>query len=532
MILVSLCSAITGSNGQGIVNDGGSIYITGNASVTVTSGGGNFRNQQNGFLAITGASATLTVAGNFVNQNTASSDNAGTISVGGNWINNSANNVFTSNNGTVVLNGNNQTIGGSATTWFNNLTVQGTGTKTLNVNTLVGGGFAAPSGILNLTNRPLDLNLYQLTVTNPLPAAINTLSGYIISDETVTGNNTGIVQWNIGANTALHTIPFGTAAGISIPFSITKLAGNANVSVSTRKTNTSNNALWQPSVTNMYSTIVGGPGEIPVVIDRWWDINPSSPITATVSFTYEGSENTTTWAPTGVFAAQNWNGILWLPSVGSGAGVLAGTSSVTAAAISINPSSTPWVLSNIIAPLPVELLNFGAECFEKNKAKISWSTTSESETDYFIVERSADGIHFSELARKKAAGSSNVLRTYEILDNHINSGVVYYKLSDIDFNGNRNEHPVISVSNCFTGNISLNYAESDNELLFSITGYAPGDYFFEIYDCMGRIICATHTRLSETTSSLSIENSIAGSGIYHARIISANETAYTKFLKK
>ena len=74
-------------------------------------------------LAVTATSGlTMTISGDFKNQNNGTIDNAGTITVSGNWTNNASNNVFSTNSGTVKMIGTSvQTIGGTNSTFFYNL---------------------------------------------------------------------------------------------------------------------------------------------------------------------------------------------------------------------------------------------------------------------------------------------------------------------------------------------------------------------------------------------------------------------------
>src|SRR5262245_13943080 len=59
------------------------------------------------------------------------------LTMEGDWINNSANTGFGIDAGTVVLSDASQTIGGTNSTTFYNLTLSGTGTKTQLINTFV-----------------------------------------------------------------------------------------------------------------------------------------------------------------------------------------------------------------------------------------------------------------------------------------------------------------------------------------------------------------------------------------------------------
>lgn len=85
----------------------------------------------------------------------------------------------------------------------------------------------------------------------------------------------------------------------------------------------------------------------------------------------------------------------------------------------------------------VDLAEFKAS--ETNKGNvISWSSNSETETDYFIVMHSYDGKEkWTELGTKDAAGSTDEAQAYEITDRYATSGLSYYRLEAMEFNGKR-----------------------------------------------------------------------------------------------
>jgi hypothetical protein len=84
--------------------------------------------------------------------------------------------------------------------------------------------------------------------------------------------------------------------------------------------------------------------------------------------------------------------------------------------------------------LPVELKYFDAEEVNGN-VYLNWVTYSERENDYFIVERSHDGINFEFFAMSKGKGTTSSTSYYEILDENPLSGISYYRLKQVDFNG-------------------------------------------------------------------------------------------------
>lgn len=96
--------------------------------------------------------------------------------------------------------------------------------------------------------------------------------------------------------------------------------------------------------------------------------------------------------------------------------------------------------------LPVELLNFN--CMAVNgHIELDWSTATELNNDYFILEKSNNGIDFTELVRVPGGMNSNVERKYLAVDNLPFDGENYYKLTQVDYDGNRKELKLISCYN-------------------------------------------------------------------------------------
>ena len=72
-----------------------------------------------------------------------------------------------------------------------------------------------------------------------------------------------------------------------------------------------------------------------------------------------------------------------------------------------------------------------------NKIDLKWSTEIETNLSHFIVERSTDGINFSDAALVFAYGNTTSKSDYSFPDNisRILSGSVYYRVISISDNG-------------------------------------------------------------------------------------------------
>ncbi|MCB0490552.1 MAG: T9SS type A sorting domain-containing protein [Cyclobacteriaceae bacterium] len=101
--------------------------------------------------------------------------------------------------------------------------------------------------------------------------------------------------------------------------------------------------------------------------------------------------------------------------------------------------------NNIYGVLPVELISFEAKVVNR-EVEISWATASEFNNQYFVVERSTNGVDFSELMKISGAGTSNEGRQYRVVDDYPTIGISYYRLTQVDYDRNLETFKVISVS--------------------------------------------------------------------------------------
>lgn len=101
-------------------------------------------------------------------------------------------------------------------------------------------------------------------------------------------------------------------------------------------------------------------------------------------------------------------------------------------------------LSEANSPLPVKLLEFSAEARPDHVA-LSWSTASESDNEGFSIQRSAYGLDFEEIEFREGAASSEEVQFYSQKDEQPAEGFNYYRLKQIDMNGNSTWSEVVRV---------------------------------------------------------------------------------------
>ena len=176
---------------------------------------------------------------------------------------------------------------------------------------------------------------------------------------------------------------------------------------------------------------------------------------------------------------------------------LGGVSSGTPSAANVVTTSALGFSEKIITSgiesstlLPVELIYFGAEVVD-NDVHLTWTTASEVNNDFFEILRSADGNEFEVIGTVNGNGNSNEFIDYDFIDKNPYSGLSYYRLRQVDFNGDDELHGIIQVVNNFRKaglDVSTypNPSTSDNLNIRIITGDDHTKIGVKIIDMNGK----------------------------------------------
>ncbi|NVO03092.1 MAG: T9SS type A sorting domain-containing protein, partial [Bacteroidetes bacterium] len=139
-------------------------------------------------------------------------------------------------------------------------------------------------------------------------------------------------------------------------------------------------------------------------------------------------------------------------TTGSCTGATSGSITTDAVVTSFSPF-TFGSLSSAINPLPVEMMNFNAECLN-NHTKLLWQTASEMNNDYFEIEQSENSEDWQSIGKVKGNGNSNTIINYSFIDEISNNITTYYRLKQVDFDGKFNYSKIV-FSKCNEKEISI-----------------------------------------------------------------------------
>lgn len=180
--------------------------------------------------------------------------------------------------------------------------------------------------------------------------------------------------------------------------------------------------------------------------------------------------------------------------------------------------------------LPITLLKFEANC-SQGIIKIDWTTSSEINNDYFIIEKSVDAVNFESVGTVSGNGNSSSIVNYTLIDDGSIEGVAYYRLKQIDFDG-AFEYLGIITANCEKNERLYIYPNPfENKLTIQLFASSQSPISVEIHDYLGRIVSSEIVPLGATIYQLNLENNL-NKGIYFIKIYLKDEIMLSKKIMK
>ncbi len=201
--------------------------------------------------------------------------------------------------------------------------------------------------------------------------------------------------------------------------------------------------------------------------------------------------------------------------------------SINSAFVSPTYTGSLW-FDNCYGPLPLTWLHFNAE-LNQQQVDLNWTTSEEVNHDYFVVERSTDGIAFKDLHQIKSTNqTAQSVHQYTYTDSNPTSGINYYRIAQYDLDGAHTYSAIKTVSlssprvfhlspNPFTEHLSIQYDFGNAETVQ-----------LSIQDTQGNSLFSESVLLNG--DEIKIGEGLK-SGVYFVKIICASESKVFRIVK-
>jgi hypothetical protein len=189
--------------------------------------------------------------------------------------------------------------------------------------------------------------------------------------------------------------------------------------------------------------------------------------------------------------------------------------------------------SPVIIPLPVELVYFTAYV-RNNQAHLEWLTASEQDNDRFEIERSLDARRFEKIGTVKGKGTTSLESKYQFVDRTPVQGTVYYRLRQVDFDGEFAYSNIIAVSaDGLASNLVTKVYPNPFPDVLKVTLTAPQSQAatLTVYDLNGRRVLSKEVDLEIGVNNMELQLQQLQSGMYILKIVGDGLESTTRIMK-
>jgi hypothetical protein len=177
--------------------------------------------------------------------------------------------------------------------------------------------------------------------------------------------------------------------------------------------------------------------------------------------------------------------------------------------------------------LPVEFLSFYGEAMI-NRNDLFWSTATEINNDFFIIERATQDMMWTEIGLVNGSGNSSVICEYTFSDLYPQDGWNYYRLKQTDFDGRFKFSNVISLLHNGKENKNLSATLHGITAVVQYTSSRKSEADLSIYSLGGALIFSERTQLEKGINQLEFSVPLLVPGLY---LITVNQEGISESLK-
>lgn len=184
---------------------------------------------------------------------------------------------------------------------------------------------------------------------------------------------------------------------------------------------------------------------------------------------------------------------------------------------------------------PISLLQFSGEVQNAGNMLL-WSTATETNNDFFTLERATDAINFETIAIIDGAKQSTQKRDYSHLDRNAPNGTAYYRLSQTDIGGHTERLGIIVLKRSQQPStdlqiIGISPMPITAQALVAFNTPREETINFDIFDIAGKKVYSESVSANTGENKLPINLANLSAGLYILHLTNGTQTANVKVVK-
>jgi hypothetical protein len=165
---------------------------------------------------------------------------------------------------------------------------------------------------------------------------------------------------------------------------------------------------------------------------------------------------------------------------------------------------------------------------------LTWATATEKNNSHFDVQRSVNGTSFETIGKVTGSGTTAQAHTYSFNDAYA-SGSAYYRLRQVDFDGQSANSNVVFVKGCnssgFDANIYPNPTHDELNVVLSVDNAA--EVSVNVYNTIGQLVLSRASNsLKVGANTIKLSTTELAKGNYFLKVESAGQPIYTEIFTK
>lgn len=176
-------------------------------------------------------------------------------------------------------------------------------------------------------------------------------------------------------------------------------------------------------------------------------------------------------------------------------------------------------------PLPLHSLVLRSS-LHGNTVGLNWVTEGEVNTDKFVIQRSTDGVVFTDVAFKQAMGQGRASTEYQLSDdiqNLMQGNIIYYRIKAVDVDDKFSYSNVVPVKLGKTNGMQIWPNPFVSDIRISYTAASNTTLDVKIIDNAGRIVTQKNYSITRGLNQLSVNGiETLAPGVYIIRVTDKN----------
>ncbi len=184
--------------------------------------------------------------------------------------------------------------------------------------------------------------------------------------------------------------------------------------------------------------------------------------------------------------------------------------------------------------LPVDITDFSGTALENNNTSLNWTTATDSKNAFFEIEKSANGSAFEKIGSVYGHSNGAQNKTYQFIDRAAIATLNYYRLKQVDVNGQIKYSSIIIVkSNTVFGNtLVISPSLVSDHINIKIHAATATNAAIKIIDGSGRVLYYLNQRLDKGVNAFSLTSlQQLSKGMYILQLFIDDKWTSDRFIK-